>query len=136
MLGRMTMPRARTIIGWAVGVIAGLSVGSVLLLFVIPYFMAPDSLDRAEAGTILASGLQRYRRMQYSELKPLIGSSDRKEVVGRSGVQYQFVMSAFWDGEPDRDIRIIGSIDDGGRSAWKPMTDSFILSPSGKFVGE
>jgi hypothetical protein len=100
MLGRMTMPRARTIIGWAVGVIAGLSVGSVLLLFVI--FMAPDSLDRAEA----------------------------------SGVQYQFVMSAFWDGEPDCDIRIIGSIDDGGRSAWKPMTDSFTLSPSGKFVGE
>jgi hypothetical protein len=130
------MPRARTIIGWAIGVTTGLIAGSVLLLFVIPYFMAPDSLDRAEAGTILASELQRYRRMPYPELKPLVGSSNRKEVVGRSGVRYQFVMSAFWDGEPDRAIRIIGAIDDGGRSAWKPMTDSFILSPSGKFVGE
>lgn len=98
--------------------------------------MAPDSLDRAEAGTILASELQHYRKMHYSELKPLIGSSDRKEVLGRSGVRYQVVMSAFWDSEPDRDIRIIGAIDDGGRSAWRPMTDSFILSPAGKFVGE
>jgi hypothetical protein len=130
------MPRARTVVGWAVGILAGLFVGSLLLLFVVPYFMAPDSLDRVEAGTLLAAELQHYRKMQYAELKPRIGSSERKEIIGQSGVHYQFVMSAFWDGETDRDIRIIGSIDDGGRSAWRPMTDSFILSPSGKFVGE
>jgi hypothetical protein len=87
------LARARTIIGWAVGVLTGLIVGSDLLLFVVPYLMAPDSLDR-------------YRNMHYSELKPLIGSSDRKELIGRTGARYQFVMSAFWDSEPDHDIRM------------------------------
>jgi hypothetical protein len=49
---------------------------------------------------------------------------------------YQLVVSGYWNDKPNEDVRIIAAIDDGGRSAWIPMTDSFILSSSGNFVGE
>ena len=40
------------------------------------------------------------------------------------------------DAKPDNNIRVSVSIDDGGLRAFFPMTDDFIMSPSGAFVGE
>jgi hypothetical protein len=128
--------KVATALIWITGAVATVLVLYVLSFFAIPYLMAPDSLDRAEAQTILDLELQRYRQKKYSELTQLVDSSERKEVTGESGARYQVVVFGHWDGKPNEDVRIIAAIDDGGRSAWIPMTDSFILDPSGKFVGE
>ena len=53
-----------------------------------------------------------------------------------SGKQYQVEIEFFWDGKPDKNIRVMGAIDDGGLRAMMPLTESFILSPDGTFVGE
>ena len=121
---------------WIAGIVGGSLAVCVLWFFAVPYFLAPDSLDRVEAETILSSELQRYRQKQYADLAQLVDNSERMEIVGKSGARYQLVVSGYWDDKPKEDVRIIAAIDDGGRSAWIPMTDSFILSPSGKFVGE
>jgi hypothetical protein len=128
-------PIARVLI-WLAGTAAAAFTIFVLWFFVIPYWRAPDSLDRAEARTILSSELQHYRQKPYSELTRLVGNSERRETTGKSGARYQLVVFGHWDSRPNADVRIIASVDDGGRSAWRPMTDSFILDPSGKFVGE
>lgn len=36
----------------------------------------------------------------------------------------------------DGAIRVIGSIDDGGWRAFRPLSDDFIRAPDGTFVGE
>ena len=58
------------------------------------------------------------------------------EVDGPSGHRYSIETSVFWDGAKDRDLRVIVAIDDGGWRAYAPMTDDFIMSPDGSFVGE
>jgi hypothetical protein len=59
-----------------------------------------------------------------------------REVVAASGAVYQIETQVFWDGKPERDIRVMVSVDDGGISAFKPLTDDFIVAPDGSFVGE
>ena len=41
-----------------------------------------------------------------------------------------------WDGKKDGNLRIIGAIDDGGLRAFIRLTEDFILTPDGSFVGE
>jgi hypothetical protein len=130
------MGKLASVFAWGAGLLACLFVLYLLFYFLIPYFLAPDSLNRPEAQALLDSELQRYRQKRYSELVLLVGKSERKEVTGLSGTRYQLVISGYWDGKPQEDIRVAAAIDDGGRSAWIPMTDSFILSPSGVSVGE
>ena len=52
------------------------------------------------------------------------------------GVTYQIEIEAFWDSEPGGDIRVLGSIDDGGWRAFAPLCDDFILTPAGQLIGE
>ena len=93
-------------------------------------------MDKTEAKALLASELQKYRARGYSELRERIGSHDDYDVTAPSGRRYQIEVNFFWDDRPDGDIRVGGSIDDGGWRAWIPVTDSFILSSTGRFVGE
>ena len=58
------------------------------------------------------------------------------ERTGSSGKWYQIKIQAFWDGKPGGDIRVVGSVDDGGWRTFCPFTESFIKSPSNEFVGE
>lgn len=123
------------ILWWAGGAV-GVLVLAVAAYLAVPYLMAPDSLNRVEANAILQSELQRFRERKYAELEKLVGTRERKEILGGSGARYQLVVSGYWDGDPQKDIRVVAAIDDGGRSAWIPMTGSFILSQAGRFVGE
>ena len=93
-------------------------------------------MDKEEAKIKLREILRSYRAFEYSDLRNLIDSPNTFEVSGDSGVQYQLEVQAFWDDEPGNNIRVILSIDDGGLRAFYPMTEDFIMSPSGTFVGE
>jgi hypothetical protein len=88
-------------------------------------------MDEKEARSVLAEHMNRYRNRSYAELAVWVRERriDTAEVVGQSGNQYQIEVVFFWDGKPEGDVRVIGSIDDGrGIRAFAPLTDSFALS--------
>jgi hypothetical protein len=93
-------------------------------------------MDTAEAKIVLASELGKYRLRSYAELRERIGSQDDFTAAASSGKQYQVEVGFLWDGKPENNIRVMGAIDDGGWRAMIPLTESFILSPSGEFIGE
>jgi len=66
----------------------------------------------------------------------LLNEVDAYQVEGPSGTKYQIEIQAIWDREPNGNLRVMGGIDDGGLRACLPLTDDFILSPSGEFIDE
>jgi hypothetical protein len=80
--------------------------------------------------------LGEFRVLPYSELVARIGTEEHVAVVGASGADYQLEVRILWDDGPGGNVRVIGSIDDGGLRAFFPLTNSFIMAPDGTFVGE
>ena len=93
-------------------------------------------MDKTEAKKILSEQLEQYRKRSHSELTQLIGQSETLTVMGVSGTKYGLEFEAVWDHEPGEDLRVIGSIDNGGWRALKPLNDDFIMRRDGSFVGE
>ena len=90
-----------------------------------------------EARQIINTELELFRGKPYSELVQMI---DAEPITGErtspSGQFYQIEIQAYWDDKPNGNIRVSGSIDDGGLRAFAPLTEDFIKSPSDQFVGE
>ncbi len=95
-------------------------------------------MNKAEAMVILKAELARYRSKSYRELVALVGKSQRIEITAPSGTWYQIAVRAFWDNpkKPNDVLRVAGAVDDGGIRAYVPLTDSFLVTPSGEFAGE
>ena len=93
-------------------------------------------MNQQEAKSLLRAKLARYRNYTYAELQSIVGKIETDQVKGESGTQYQVEIQVMWDADPQRNIRVIGSIDDGGWRAFLPLSDSFIMAPDGSFVGE
>ena len=95
-------------------------------------------MDKEDAKQIIHAELEFYRAKPYSDLVQIIDAEPvTGELIGpSSGKRYQFEIQAFWDHKPNGNIRVVGCIDDGGWSAFVPLTDDFIKSPSNEFVGE
>ena len=94
-------------------------------------------MDHNEARAILTAKLDGYRRVPYLNLVSRVGSEVREESIGASGTTYYIELTFCWDDVlSKRDIRVLGSIDDGGWRACWPLCDSFIMGPRGEFVGE
>jgi hypothetical protein len=93
-------------------------------------------MDSAEARSVLAAELARYRSQSYEALQRLLRTPDTYEVSGPSGTKYQVEIQAVWDRRHGGDLRVLGAIDDGGLRAFVPLTDDFIIAPNGTFVGE
>jgi hypothetical protein len=97
-------------------------------------------VDEVEARSILQQTIQRLRSLSYAELvDQYLGEVDAFEITADSGVEYQIEVEAFWDDprKPNQALRVIAAIDDGrGWRSLSPLTDSFILTPDGSFIGE
>ena len=94
-------------------------------------------MNRVEAGEILKTELAKYRDVPYEELVAMVDAPKRTtEIGGPSGTRYYLDIGVYWDGEAGGDVRVIGTIDDGGWRAFVPMSDDFIKAPDGSFVGE
>ena len=92
-------------------------------------------MNKDEARGILNSALKKYRERTYKSLLHLLDNVDAYQVETPCGVCYQLEVQARWDDKPHGDLRVMGSIGDGGFfSSLSPLTDSFILSPGGNFV--
>jgi hypothetical protein len=93
-------------------------------------------MDRKEARTVLIGELSRYRAQEHRALQRLLTSQDTYEVRGPSGSTYQIEIQAVWDDQPGGNLRVMGSIDDGGLRAFVPLNEDFIITPTGAFLGE
>jgi hypothetical protein len=93
-------------------------------------------VNEQEAKNLLYEHLKEFRRRPYAELVALLEQPQTAEISGTSGTKYQLEVQVFWDGPRNGNVRVLGSIDDGGLRAFVPLTDSFILGPSGVFIGE
>jgi hypothetical protein len=93
-------------------------------------------MDDKEAESILTQHLSLYRAVPYPGLVQRIDTVEVTEVTAPSGAVYQLEFQFFWESSPNREIRVLGSIDDGGFRAFKPLCDDFIIAPDGSFVGE
>ena len=103
-------------------------------------------MNKEEMRAILSEHLARYRTRTYSQLVSLVESKevDTFEVKGVSGADYQIEIEFFWDDQTQRNIRVSGSIDENPHRPLlgflpiyvSSVTDDFILSPQGIFVGE
>lgn len=95
-----------------------------------------SSSNAAAAQRVLDDWLARLRAVPYRELASRVDSVTTDEVARDSERSWQLEVEVLWDDEPDGNVRVIVAIDDGGLRAFVPMTESFIKSPSGEFVGE
>ena len=94
-------------------------------------------MDRAEALAIAHAELAELREATYSQLvERLMDKREVVERVGSSGTRYHIEKQAVWDDKPNGNLRVIVSIDDGGRRAHSPLGEDFIRAPDGSFVGD
>ena len=93
-------------------------------------------MDRDEARELLKDELAKWRTRPYASLAAMIGESVHSELTGPSGESYQVEIEDMWEYKPQGRILVLGAIDDGKWLAFAPLTDSFIVSPAGEFVGE
>jgi len=94
-------------------------------------------MDNDEALRLLEREVDAFRGESYDDLvRRMDADTLAYELAGSSGAQYQVEITFHWDGPKGGDIRVIGSIDDGGWRAFLPLTRSFIKSADGSFVGE
>ncbi|MEX1295570.1 MAG: hypothetical protein AB1Z67_05290 [Candidatus Limnocylindrales bacterium] len=88
-------------------------------------------MDRAAATRILRAETTRLAARTYSELAGLVGDIEVYEFRGADGVRYQIEVEVHWVASPDGPVQVLASIDDGSfRSAFRPVTDSFVKSPA------
>ncbi len=103
---------------------------------------------------VLSEELKKFRNYTYEKLADLVKKEhvEAYEVAGPEGNRYQVEIQFFWEGKPNGNIRVMGSIDGidlkpslTGFSLLRLMrgigiipdaTDDFIMSPTGEFVGE
>lgn len=93
-------------------------------------------MNNEEARAVLREHLKTYRQRAYADLLCLQDEQDCMEVTAPSGVSYQLEFLAVYDDRERSNLRVMGSIDDGGIRAFVPLTESFIMAPDGTFVGE
>ena len=94
-------------------------------------------MNKEEAKQIIRVELESFRAKPYSELVQMIGAEPvTSERTGPSGKRYQIEIQVFWDDKAGGDIRVVGSIDDGGWRAYRPLCEDFIKNPANEFVGE
>jgi hypothetical protein len=93
-------------------------------------------MDNDEARGLLRQRLDLYRTRSHHELQALIADPEVIELVGPSGTRFCIEVLAVWDDQVGGQLRVIGSIDDGGWRAFKPLTDDFIMRRDGTLVSD
>jgi hypothetical protein len=93
-------------------------------------------MNREIARALIDEELRSLRKLSYAELLKLVDKASTNNVQAPDGKQYQIERQTFWDAKKGGNIRVMVSVDDGGLSAFTPLTGDFIISPDGSFIGE
>jgi hypothetical protein len=87
-------------------------------------------MDKLEAQEILSHHVARFRT--YADLVALVESRhvEKLQVAGPGGVSYRVVVRFFWqDNEIRRNIRVTGSIAEGGARGAVSLTQTMLVPP-------
>jgi hypothetical protein len=93
-------------------------------------------MNRVEAEQLATEAAARYRARPRDELLRLLDERDTYEMTAPSGNWYQVEVMAVWDDRKGNNLRVFVAIDDGGPSAFSPLSVCFIVAPDGRFIGE
>jgi hypothetical protein len=94
-------------------------------------------VDKAETRAIALKEISALRTTPWAELRDrYLHNPETVELDGPSGTTYQVKTHAVWDSKKDGNLRVFVEVDDGGWRAFVPLSESFIISPDGSFVGE
>lgn len=95
-------------------------------------------MSTQEAAAILAEQISVYRKKPYKELSDRVGLPPFTGVTKNEDESaYYWDIEVFWDDGRESNVRVVANISDGnGLSAYFPMTDDFIMTPDGDFIGE
>ncbi len=92
-------------------------------------------MDKHEAAAVLDQHLASFVRRPYAELAAIINQPQSARATGPSGAVYQIEFNVFYDDSHKKeDLRIIGSIDDGGLRSLMPLTKTEIMKSTGELV--
>jgi hypothetical protein len=92
-------------------------------------------MDKAEATAVLDQQLASFVRRSYAELASTVDRPQGMQTEGPSGTKYNIEFNVFYDDGQKKDLRIVGSIDDGGtRMFMFPLTKTEIMKPTGELV--
>jgi len=96
------------------------------------------AMDKVEARRLLDEQLAAYRSQGYEDLAKKVSSTIAFQTLGPSGVEYNVEVMFLWDSPGKKvNVRVIAAVDDGQLPrALVPMSDSFIVTPDGSFLGE
>jgi hypothetical protein len=93
-------------------------------------------MSREIARAIIEDRLKELRKFSYGELVKLADRIPCDRVNGPDGEEYQVETEARWDRKTGGNIRVIVAVDGPGASAFRPLTETFIMSADGSFIGE
>jgi hypothetical protein len=83
--------------------------------------------NKPEARDELQRLVAEHKDHTYTRWAELVGSEKHLEFTAPSGTWYQATVAPVWDDKPHGTIRVLFSLDDGGTSAFFPMTDSLLV---------
>ncbi len=91
-----------------------------------------------EADDILSKHFSLLKQMNYSELKGYFEEAPEsvREFTGTSGRIYRIEIKSSWVDRVNGSLNVRISLDDGGLSAFFPLTKVFTLTRYGGFVGD
>ena len=93
-------------------------------------------MNREIASDLIQRELETLRKSSYGELTSLVNQVSTSRETGPDGKEYQIERQAVWDDAKGGNIRVIVAVDDGGLSAFRPLSGDFIVSSTGLFIGE
>lgn len=93
-------------------------------------------MDKAEAIAIAERDLQYYRKMSYDQIEARLGKQESFERVSEIGEPYQIEFDFFYDDAESGNIRVVGMVSYSGWTDFFPVSNDFIMTRDGSFVGE
>ncbi|MFG2047329.1 hypothetical protein ACGFIW_07860 [Micromonospora sp. NPDC048935] len=85
------------------------------------------AFDITVAEKIADQVLAELHELPFAQLEALLDDNKNTVVIGSDGVRYNVVTYALPD--LDDSVRVVVAVDDGGRSAFKPLVRDFIVAP-------
>jgi hypothetical protein len=97
-----------------------------------------EKVDEDEVAELLGRLVQQLRSIPYPGLvQRLIGQGPEwTDHLGASGTRYNVQIQGFWDAGRSGPIRVMVSVDDGGKRWRKPTVRDFIVAEDGSFIDE
>ena len=87
-------------------------------------------MDKAEARKILQRKIEDLQSRGFKALCEFVDAPQTFKTMGQFGAWYHLKVSVVWDDKSPKALRVTVVIDDG--QGWRiPMTESFIITPSG-----